>query len=135
MRAIDQTLFTLLRVDATLQGLGVAVDNVHRNKVPDDQPLPGIVYMSPPGEDDYTLTRRASTKYLYTIKVVTEGYDAEELAGRIAARIDAMVNDAALVVVGYTLMNCRRTTDISYGETVGDQAFYHAGGTYEIEVT
>jgi len=133
--ALDQAIYGRLNPDTTLQALGVAVGNVHKARVPEDQPLPAIVYTQPPGQDDHVLTRIAYTTYLYTVKAITAGYGSEKLCGDIAARIHALLNDATFTVVGYTLMNCRRMTDISYPEQVGSNVFFHAGGTYEMMVT
>jgi len=53
--ALDQAIYGRLNPDTTLQALGVAVGNVHKARVPEDQPLPAgavppdlpLTYVSP----------------------------------------------------------------------------------------
>jgi hypothetical protein len=131
MKAIDTALYGRLTTDPTLVGLGIT--GVFRSLAPQGQALPYVIFGKQDGIDVYTLTRRAGREVRYLVKAVVRGLSRSG-AEDIAARIDILLTDQPLTLVGLTTTYIRRTADVDYTEDAHGVLYQHVGGIYRIEV-
>ena len=135
MQAIDEALMTLLKGDATLMAL---VEGVYNTAAPDDEEAglavdyPLVVFQQVSSVDDYTLSARVRTSYLYQVRVVDKDGDREGINDALD-RIEALLMDTE-IVAGATLY-CRREGHLPYMAEMDSGVMYQqVGATYRIEV-
>jgi hypothetical protein len=129
---IDAALLAHLAEDLALAAL--MPDGVHFDEAPPDARAFVIVSLFQE-QDVATFGGRAIDDALYLVKAVAFGTSAVEAAAA-AARIDALLENAVLVVAGYTGMALYREQAIAYPE-VDDLdpsiRWQHRGGHYRVQ--
>jgi len=136
VRVTDAALFTLLDTDrqsASSGSLGdLGVTGVFRRKKPAGVSAehPYIVFLLMADTDDYTLGGRAYQRHPYFIEALDEGSSAVR-AQNILARVDALLNDAALSVSGRSTMYLRREQTIERDEEVSGTTYQRVGAIYQ----
>jgi len=135
MQAIDEALYTLYSTDATLMAL---IEGVYNTTTPADADedvtiaYPMLIFQQVSGLDDYVLSRRVRTAYLYQVRVLDMGLDRETINDALE-RVEALMMDAT-IVAGTTLY-CRREGELPYGSEMDAGVMYQqVGSTYRIEV-
>lgn len=136
--AIDTALVARLSGDATLTGLlpdGVYFDIAAQGKK--NFAIVSLVIAFDRGRMAVAGKRRASEELLYMVKAVTFG-SSGAAAGQAAARIDALLEDAPLVIPGFTCHSIHRIERIR--DTEDDDAdasirWQHRGGRYRLLVS
>lgn len=68
---------------------------------------------------------------VWLVKAVDRDSSADD-AEAAAARITALLNDAALSISGATLLYLRRQSDVDYSEVSDGVAYRHAGSLYRL---
>jgi hypothetical protein len=64
----------------------------------------------------------------------TDRSTTADTAEAIAARVKALLNDAALTISGATLLYLRRQSDVEYLETADGVRYAHSGSLYRLVV-
>ena len=131
MRVVDAGLYTLLNADATLVSLGST--GAYRLVAPQGATLPYVIFSQMSGVDDYTFDGRSGRSLLYQVKAVTSGQSAST-AEQMAERIDAVLTDGSLSVSGWTVLRCRRESDVLYTETSEGMTYNHVGGLFRVDI-
>jgi hypothetical protein len=137
MKAIDTALYTVLSADlagtatGTLGQLGVT--GVYRALAPQTATLPYIVYNEQAGTDQWTFNARTGKSTVYQVKAIDDGHSAANVSA-MSDRLDALLNDAALSVSGWSCKRIRRESDIEYAETDEGVIYHHIGGLYRIDI-
>jgi hypothetical protein len=128
--AIEQSLMTILNGDAQLK---LIISSVHNVAAPPGTAYPHVIYHSLGGPDDYTLTQRIRTSYLYQIRIKDKSYTLSRINSALA-RIDVLLNDKE-IVAGLTLY-CRREGFIPNHPVLDEdgELLLQGGATYSIEV-
>ena len=129
MQALEEKLYSVLSGDATLASY--ADGGVWRDFAPQDTAGTVVIFSLTSAPDSYTLASRAFTEFTYTIKAVSPSRSAAT-AHSAAARVDALLNDAALTLSEGSAMACRRTQAISMQEPDKGETWQHVGGLYLI---
>lgn len=135
MNALDTALYARLAGDATLTGLLATPTSIFKDVAPAGSALPFVVFSQPMlGVVQYTMGRtKAFEAQTYLVKGVAQG-DDQTIAGAIHDRIFVVLQDAPLVVSGFSLLVCQLAGRIAYTETTEGVLIRHAGGRYLIEV-
>lgn len=68
---------------------------------------------------------------VWLIKAIDHNTTADK-AESIAARLQTLLNDAALSISGATTMYCRRDSDVEYSEMDGGEVYHHVGSLYRV---
>lgn len=111
MNALDAAIYTKLSGDTGSGGLMTIVTGVFNRVAPEGQAFPYVVWQTVSGVDNYTLTKRAKSRFVIQLKALDKG-DSGKVAGQAMDRIDALLNDAALTVTGFSLLVIRREMNI-----------------------
>jgi hypothetical protein len=130
--AIDAVLVGVLNGDATLQAL--APDGVYMDEAPPNAQRFVIVALADALDSATYDAGRAFEEKTYTVVAKMLSTTGGDIKGA-AARIDAVLEDAALTVTGYADVRVRRERPIR--ETDVDQTdpalrWYHRGGEYRV---
>ncbi|MFH1485039.1 MAG: DUF3168 domain-containing protein [Chloroflexota bacterium] len=131
MSSVMVALVTKLKADSTLMAL---VTNVFDGIAPDSATYPFLVIdrVGAAG-DEYTLTRRVRTSYLFIIKVISEGYSVL-VAETALARVDILLTDSTLDVTSQTTIYMRRQRSYQLDEVAANgRVFKHRGYEWQVE--
>lgn len=135
MNEVDTAIYSTLSGDATLTA--TATGGVWRMVAPEGTTGVYVVFQLIGAMNDlHTLrTDRRVEIMRYQIKAIERGYSASNARTAIA-RIDTLLNDAALAVTGKTLLSCRREAAIPdiLERLDNEEVYQHVGATYLIEV-
>lgn len=135
MNEVDAAIYSTLTSDSTLTG--IATGGVWRMVAPENTVGVYVVFQLIGAQNDMhtfqTDSRVVSLRY--QIKAIERGYSASTARSAIA-RIDTLLNDAALSVSPYTLLQCRREAAIPdmLERLDNEEVYQHVGATYLIEV-
>lgn len=91
---------------------------------------PYLIFFEQADTDVYTLKQRAFQRHPYFIECVDRGSSAQR-AQNILARVDALLNDAALSISGRTTMYLRREQTIERDEEVSGVTYQRVGASYQ----
>lgn len=133
MKPIRTGITSTLQANAGVQALIGTAGTVYHSPAPENAVLPYITFAQQPGgRREWTFKQQAMRVSIWLVKGVAEKKsDADDLD----AACEAALNDAALNVSPFTLMVCRRQSDIAYAERDAGVVVHHSGGLYEIGVT
>lgn len=135
MKATDTALFSVLDADrqsAAAGSLGtLGVTGVFRRRKPANVAAdePYLVFLLMADTDDYTLGARTHRRHPYFIECIDEGNSGNR-ANDILARVDTLLNDAALSISGRSTMYLRREQTIERDEVVSGTTFQRVGAMY-----
>ena len=126
---LDSAVYEKLNITAVTNE---AVGGVFNQMAPEGPQTPFVVFQAMSKVDDYwSYTGRGGTA-VYMIKVIDES-GWPKAAADIDTQIDSAMQDVALSVTGYALLQCRRESDIYLVENSEGRTFQHIGGLYRIE--
>ena len=131
MNPIREAIYGALITDGDLTGLLSEPDAIFHQKAPQSAAFPLIVFHKQSGTPDWQFAGAHLQNDLWAVKAI----DRASSAGRaedIAARIDVVLTDAGLPVIGGSLLYLRRASDIDYPETEGADTFRHCGALYRV---
>jgi hypothetical protein len=92
---------------------------------------PFVVFDKQTGLPSWTLGARDLNDELWMVKAVDRAPSATR-AEEIAAQIDTVLRDAPLMIAPYTVVWCRRDSDIDFLEEDQAEAVQHCGGLYRL---
>jgi hypothetical protein len=134
-----------LQADTTLIGMlrpgGDDGTATNADRVPDDVPLPAVMFAYQGGTTSRVIDREVYLSGIWQVKVLTEE-DGLDLAGPIARRLHQALEgrNAETIPAGFgpdfgTLHQCTRETVLSVQETdETGRVFRHLGGMYRLLV-
>ena len=126
---LDSAVYENLNITAVTNE---AVGGVFNQMAREGTQTPFVVFRAMSKVDDYwSYTGRGGTA-VYMIKVIDES-GWPKAAADIDTQIDSAMQDVALSVTGYSLLQCRRESDIYLVENSEGRTFQHIGGLYRIE--
>lgn len=131
MRAVDTALYDRLMADPLVTSR--APGGVHRFIAPEGTEYPFVVFGQQSGTDVYTQGQRALRDLVYAIEVVDRGMTTETIE-QVAQRIDELLTDDPLTIVGWTNLYTRRTADIESIEVQDGIVYQHLGAMFAIEI-
>jgi hypothetical protein len=137
MKALETALYAKLTGDATL--MAYLAGGVHNMVAKPGVAYPYLVFQKVSGIDDYTLTLRIRTSYLYQVRIIAEGapdtgYSSSTIEDALA-RVDTLLTNAALTVTGKTLWYLRREGDMpDMAAENNGRVLMQVGATYRIEL-
>lgn len=135
-KVTDTALMTVLETDRLSGAAGslgtLGVSGVFRRKKPAGAAAaePYLVFLQLDDRDSYTLKQRAFQRHPYFVECVDRGSSAQR-AQNILARVDALLNDAALSISGRTTMYLRREQTIERDEEVSGITYQRVGASYQ----
>lgn len=132
MKQIRTGIVAVLQADTGVQALLGTVPPIYHAPAPENAALPYVTFAQQPGgRREWTYQQQAMRVSIWLVKgVAEEKADADDLD----AACEAALNDSAMGVSPFTLMVCRRQTDIAYAERDAGVVVHHSGGIYEIGV-
>lgn len=133
MKPIRTGIVSVLQADAGVQALLGTAPPIYHSPAPTDAAMPYVTFAQQPGgRREWTYQVQAMRVSVWLVKGVAEKKaDADDLD----AACEAALNDAAMDVSPFSLMVCRRQSDLAYAERDAGVVVHHSGGIYEIGVT
>lgn len=134
---IRRALYGRLAGDTTLNNiLGTPAagfsKSIYFQQAPANAQFPLVIFQKTSGVPTETFTDPAfmngDTWLVKAVDRDTSADDAEE----VAARIDVLLNDAALSISGVSLLYLRRRSDVQYPETDEGVLYQHCGALYRL---
>ena len=123
----DTTLNALLAAPAA--GYAKAI---YHDQAPENAQYPLVVFSRSSGVPTDTFhTPGAYETDVWLVKGIDRSSSADVVES-IAARIQALLNDASLSISGRTLMMLRRQSDIEYPEVTNGESFKHSGSLFRV---
>ena len=124
---LDKAVFDVLNVAAVHTAAPGGVFNM---VAPHGTKPPYVVFQAVSKVDEYSFAARFA-QALYQVKAVSRSPWPKEAAD-IDDDIDTAMQNAVLVITGYTLLYVRRESDFYLMEDVGGMIWHNIGGTYRI---
>jgi hypothetical protein len=132
MNAIKPALYTTLTGGTALMAALATATSVYDSVMPDKATYPAVIFSIDGGGDANDSPRRR-VELMVLVKAVSSANARE--AGLIDDLVDGVLHNGTLSVSGWTLMSCRRTTDIEYVETTREGArYWHSGALYRVRL-
>jgi hypothetical protein len=129
--SVRAAIYTLLTADDTLTDLLSSSSAVYHEQAPKEAAFPLVIFNRQSGTRIYTFGGEAIRPEVWLVKAVTQSESAST-AEAIDARLETLLDDAALSVTGSTLLYLRRDSDVSYPERDGQDFYRHVGGLYRL---
>lgn len=131
MNEIRRTLYQRLTGDAALTAMLAAPDAVYHAVAPQTASTPFVVFHKQSGTPDWQFAGAHIQDDVWTVKAVDQRSTASTTED-IAARIDALLNDAPLTITGRLRLGVYRQSDLDYLETEGADTYRHVGAMYRL---
>jgi hypothetical protein len=113
----------------------VGTVSVYQDLAPQGAAVPYCVFQRQTATDDYVFGPGQGTaaivEAIYTVRVVSNRYNAAEAQIVYGGNTHPAMQDAPLSVTGYTVLRCRRESIIQYQD---NDKYWHVGGLYRLEV-
>jgi hypothetical protein len=123
----DTTLNNLLGTPAT--GYSKAI---YHDQAPDGADHPLVVFAKQSGVPTEALGDPSTFESdVWLVKAVDQNRSADT-AEAVAARLNVLLNDAALSISGGTLLYLRRQSDVEYPEITDGVSYKHCGALYRL---
>lgn len=132
MDPVREALRTHLMATPAVTSLLGAANNIFHRVAPRNATPPFVVFHRQAETDHWTFAGQPLERDLWAVKAISRG--AADAAEDIAKAITAALNDAAITVDGYALLNLRRESKIDYGEQADAETWHHAGGLYRVDI-
>ena len=134
MNALKAAINTILKGDAALAAL--ATHGVHYLEAPPGAARPYVVfYKLPGGGRDETMGGTTWVgRWPFVVKGVAEATatkSADELAGEMAERAEALLVNAPLTVPGFAWLSTRKVGEVEYTEPLEGGSIVHSGPRLE----
>ena len=125
---VEDALYTVLNVQSVLDK---ATGGIWNTQVPQNVDPPWVVFQAVSKLDDYPTFTIRGANALYMIKAVSDSPYPKE-ASAIDTLVDAVLQNAALSITGFSLLWCRRESDIYLTEARGGVNWTQTGGMWRI---
>jgi hypothetical protein len=130
---IRAAIYQRLAGDATLTGLLSAATAIFHQRAPQAAVFPLVIFHKQDGRPRRTFAKAHWDTALWVIKAVDKASSAST-AETIAARVDALLDNHALVVTGRQTLSLLRDSDIDYPEPDGAETLRHVGAMYRLNI-
>lgn len=131
MNPVRGAIYARLAADTTLTGLLSAPGAIYHSTAPQTAAFPLIVFQRLSGLPVWQFQTAHHQSDAWLVKGISRGSSASP-AEDIAARIDAVLTDAPLVVTGGVLLGVWRESDVDYDEIDSGETYHHAGSQYRL---
>lgn len=138
--AVRRAIYGKLAGDTTLNNL-LAVPpagyskSLYHQQAPDNAAFPFVVVSKQSGRPTEAFSAPSAFENdVWLIKAIDRSPSADT-AEAVAARIQALLNDATLSISGGTLLYLRRQSDVEYPEVTDGVQYKHAGALYRLVYT
>lgn len=134
---VRRAIYGKLAGDTTLNGLLATPPtgwskSIYYQVAPQSAPFPFVVFNKQSGTPAEAFgDPSAYENDVWLVKAVDRDSSADD-AEAAAARIAALLNDAALSISGATLLYLRRQSDVDYAEESDGVVYRHAGSLYRL---
>lgn len=129
---VRAALYSLLTGDAPLIALLATPTSVYHRLAPRDALAPFVVFDASSWRvPTWTFAGPPVDTDVWLVKAIDRSASATAAEG-IAARLDTLLNDAALTITGRALLYLRRQSGVNYGEQDGAEMFTHCGALYRL---
>lgn len=125
---VEPALMTVLNVKSVLDKATGGIWNTH---VPPNVDPPWVVFQAVNKNDDYPTFTVRGANGLYMVKAVSDSPYPKD-ATAIDALVDAVLQNASLSMSSFTLLWCRRESDIYLTEERGGSLWTQTGGLWRI---
>ena len=126
---LDTAIYSVLNVAAVTNE---ATGGVFNGIAPMNIDPPYVVFQAMSKIDDYwSYSNGRGAEATYMIKAITRS-PCPKTAGDIDTQIDSVMQDASLSISGFSLLSCRRESDIYLTEDQSGVTYQHVGGLYQI---
>ncbi len=132
--SVDEAVYNNLNVESMISLAlddGAIIGGVFNGVAPDNAKPPFVVFQFMTNPPNWTLSKRFGDGR-YLVKAVSEKAWPKE-ASDIDTQIDTLMEEAALVIPGHYVIECRRVQDFSSPEVDGSITWQHIGGIYRIQ--
>lgn len=134
--AVRRSLYGKLAGDTTLNALlGAAptgyAHSIFYQEAPEGATFPFLVFSKSSGVPTWAFKADAMDSEVWMVRA-TDRSTSADAAEAIAARVDALLNDASLSISGRTLLYLRREGDIDFSEVTDGVKYAHSGATYRV---
>lgn len=116
--------------------------SIYHQVAPDKANYPFVIFNRQAGTPSYAFTKPSALETdIWLVKAIdSDSEDADagkqifsaDRAESIAARINALLTDAALSISGAKLLSIRRQSDVDYEETEDGVSYRHCGSLYRL---
>lgn len=132
MDPVRDAIHDHLAADSTLTALlGDGAEGIHHRKAHRGARTPMVIFNRQAGTPTWTFGGIGFESGVWLIKAVSRDNSASTVED-IAARLDLILNDAAITISGQSLLLLRRESDVDYGEQDGADSYQHRGGLYRL---
>lgn len=134
---VRRSLYGKLAGDVTLNALlGAPAAGyskaIYHNLAPGDSNYPYVVFSKQSGVPTEAMGDPSALETdVWLVKVIDQNTSADP-AEAAAARVQALLNDAALSISGATHLYLRRQSDVEYEEEDRGNRFQHVGALYRL---
>jgi hypothetical protein len=133
MDPVRKAIFDRLSATPAVTSQLGAVTNIFHRVAPRAAVPPYVVMHRQAETDNWTFAGQPLERDMWTVKAICRGSSATQ-AEDIAKAITTALNDAAITVDGYALLNLRRESKIDYGEQADAETWHHAGGIFRVDI-
>jgi len=125
---LDTAIYSVLNVEAVTNE---ATGGVFNGLAPQGTEPPFVVFQAMSKVDDYFSYTGRGGAAVYLVKAIDRSIWPKG-AGDIDTQIDSVMQDASLSITGYSLLMCRRESDLYLVEDQAGMVYQHIGGLYRI---
>ena len=135
--AVRRALYGKLSGDTTLNALLAAPatgysKSIYHQDAPEGAAFPYVIFQRQSGRPTEAFGAPSVMENdVWLVKAVDHATSADT-AESIAARIQTLLNDAALSISGASLLYLRRQSDIEYPEVANGERYAHVGSLYRL---
>jgi hypothetical protein len=129
--SVRAAIYTLLTADDTLTDLLSSATAVYHEEAPKEAAYPLVIFNRQSGQRVRAFAGEPMRPEVWLVKAVTQSESAST-AEAIDARLETLLDDAALSITGSTLLHLRRESDVAYPERDGQDFYRHVGGLYRL---
>lgn len=125
---LDTAVYDTLNVASVVNE---ATGGVYNSVAPLGVEPPYVVFQAMSKVDDYWSYTGRGGEATYMVKVITRSAWPKS-AGDIDTQVDSVMQNASLSISGFSLISCRRESDIYIVEDLDGVTYQHVGGLYTI---
>ena len=125
---LDTAIYSVLNVEAVTNE---ATGGVFNGLAPQGTEPPFVVFQAMSKVDDYFSYTGRGGAAVYLVKAIDRSIWPKG-AGDIDTQIDSVMQDVSLSITGYSLLMCRRESDLYLVEDQAGMVYQHIGGLYRI---
>jgi hypothetical protein len=134
---VRRAIYGKLAADTTLNGMlgspaPSRAKSIYHSQAPDGSSFPFVVIQKQSGVPTEAFSDpSAMDTDIWMVKGIVHDTGAD-VAEAIAARINVLLNDAALSISGASLLYLRRQSDVEYPEVDDGEMYWHCGALFRL---